>query len=90
MAMRLLGNRRDVIAFGLAGLDVVECRTRAELLEALTTAEAEPHVALLIVSPAVAALDPDLVNRVRESVRPPIAVVLPAPSIDTEGRSQPA
>ena len=90
MAIRLLGNRHDVIAFGLAGLETVECRTRAELRDAIDLAAAETHVALLIVAPAVAALGPDLVAGLRDSSRPPIAVVLPAPSAAGASRAEPA
>lgn len=90
MAIRLLGNRHDVIAFGLAGLETVECRTRAELHDAIDLAASEPHVALLIVAPAVAALGPDLVAGLRDSNRPPIAVLLPPPSVAAEPRSEPA
>jgi vacuolar-type H+-ATPase subunit F/Vma7 len=90
MAIRLLGNRHDVIAFGLAGLETVECRTRAELREAIDVAASEAHLALLIVAPAVAALGPDLVAGLRDSNRPPIAVVLPAPSPAAAPRIEPA
>jgi vacuolar-type H+-ATPase subunit F/Vma7 len=77
MGIRLIGNRQDAIAFGLAGLDTVECRTRAELALALESAQGDPLLALVIISPAVAALGPDLVARVRDSSHPPITVVLP-------------
>ena len=90
MAIRLLGNRHDVIAFGLAGLETVECRTRAELQGAIDDAVSERHVALLIVAPAVAALGPDLVGALRESNHPPIAVVLPAPPVAMGQGSHPA
>jgi vacuolar-type H+-ATPase subunit F/Vma7 len=90
MRMCLLGNRHDVIAFGLAGLDTVECRTRTELVDALGEAERATDLALLIVAPAVVALAPDLVARLRDSARPPIVVVLPAPGADTGARSHAA
>lgn len=83
MEIRLIGNRHDVIGFGLAGLDGVECRTRPELVAALDAAERDPSVALVIVSPRAAALGTDIIARLRESVRLPIVVVLPDPLADT-------
>ncbi len=75
MAIRLLGNHQDVLAFGLAGLDVVECRSRGDMMDALGAASSEPHVALLILAPSVAALAPDLVARLSESTTLPIVVM---------------
>lgn len=77
MGIRLIGNRPDAIAFGLAGLDAVECRTRPELIAALAAAQDDPTVALVIVSPAVAAFGADIVARVGDSTRLPITLVLP-------------
>ena len=77
MGIRMLGNRQDAIAFGLAGLDVVECRTGQEAVAAIDAAHDDPLVALVIVSPAVAALGGDAIVRRRESGGLPIMVLLP-------------
>ena len=77
MEIRLLGDRHDVIGFGLAGVDGIDCRTRPELVAALDAAARDPNVALVIVSSRAAALGPDVIARQRESVQLPITVVLP-------------
>ena len=77
MVIRMLGNRQDAIAFGLAGLDVVECRTRHEAVAAIDAAGRDPLVALVIVSSAVAALGGDAIVRRSESNGRPITVLLP-------------
>lgn len=77
MEIRLIGDSHDVIGFGLAGVDGVECRTRPELVAALDAAVRDPSVALIIVSPRAAALGADVIAQQRESVRLPITVVLP-------------
>jgi vacuolar-type H+-ATPase subunit F/Vma7 len=87
MGIRLFGNRQDVIAFGLAGLDAVECRTRPDLVAALDEVRDDPTVALVIVSPAVASLGSDIIAGLGESTRPPITVILPGALSDTADRS---
>ena len=82
MDIRLIGDRHDVIGFGLAGINGVECRTRSELVAALEAAEHDPSVALVIVSPRVAALGSDVIARLRDAVRLPIMIVLPDNSGD--------
>ena len=86
MDIRMIGNRQDAIAFGLAGLDAVECRTRPQLIAALDHARDDPSVALVIVSPSVAALGADIIARLRESSRLPITVVLPEIQDEAEQR----
>jgi vacuolar-type H+-ATPase subunit F/Vma7 len=83
MEIRLIGDRHDIIGFGLAGVDGIECRTRPELVAALDAAAHNPAVALLIVSSRAAALGADVIARQRQSVHLPITVVLPDPP-DTE------
>jgi vacuolar-type H+-ATPase subunit F/Vma7 len=85
MGIRLLGNRQDAIAFGLAGLDAVECRTRADLIAALDDVRGDPHVALVVVAPAAAALGADLVEEMREATHVPITVVLPQHHLEADG-----
>ena len=80
MGIRLIGTRTDAIAFGLAGFDAVECRTRADLAAALEDAQGDPLAALVIVAPAVAAFGRDIVDRVRDSTHLPIVVVMPPPA----------
>jgi vacuolar-type H+-ATPase subunit F/Vma7 len=77
MEIRLIGDSHDVIGFGLAGVDGVECLTRPELVAALDAAAHDPSVVLVIVSPRAAALGADVIAQQRESVRLPITVVLP-------------
>jgi vacuolar-type H+-ATPase subunit F/Vma7 len=77
MGIRIIGDRRDAIAFGLAGVDAVECRTRADLIAALDEAQRDPEVAVVVVSPVAAALGADVIARLRESSRLPITIVLP-------------
>ena len=86
MGIRLLGNRQDAIAFGLAGLDSVECLTRADLVAALDEARHDPDVALIVVAPAAAALGADVVEALRETTHLPIIVVLPRPEREAAGR----
>lgn len=86
MSIRMLGNRYDAIAFGLAGLDAVECRTRAQLVTALDEVLDDPTIALVIISPAAAALGADVIERVRDSTHPPITVVPPGPAAPADRR----
>ena len=85
MEIRLIGDRHDVIGFGLAGVDGVECHSRPEIAAALDAAWHDPSVALVIVSPRAAALGADMIARQRESLRLPITVVLPAVPDEPDG-----
>ena len=78
MEIRVIGDSHDVIGFGLAGVDGIECHTRPEIAAALDAAWHDPSVALVIVSPGAAALGADMIAEQRASVRLPITVVLPA------------
>lgn len=82
MSIRFIGNRKEAIGFGIAGLDAVECGTRADLAAALDEAQLDPVRALVIVSAAVAALGTDIVERVRESSSLPIIIVMPPPAVE--------
>lgn len=85
MVIRMLGNRQDAIAFGLAGLDVVECRTGREAVAAIDAARRDPRVALVIVSSAVAALGGDAIVRRCDSSGRPITVLLPDDAVEVRG-----
>ena len=77
MHVRLLGDRHDVTGFALAGVDSEECRTRAQLLTALERARHDPGIAVVIVSPRVAALAGDVIQDMRDAPHLPITIVLP-------------
>ena len=77
MHVRLFGDASDVTGFALAGVESQECGTRAELVRALDEARRDPSVAIVMVSPVVAALAGDVIQQMRESAQLPIAIVLP-------------
>ncbi len=77
MHVRVIGDGHDVTGFGLAGVESEECHTRGELVDALDAARHDPQVAIIVVSPAAAALADDVIGRMRESAHLPITIVLP-------------
>jgi vacuolar-type H+-ATPase subunit F/Vma7 len=83
MQIRVIGDARDVTGFGLAGVAGTECRTREEIVAALDDIGHDPSVAIVLISPQAAALGLDVIARLRDSVRLPIAVVLPSDQEDT-------
>jgi vacuolar-type H+-ATPase subunit F/Vma7 len=90
MHVRLLGDTHDVAGFALAGIDSEACGTRAELVRALDSARHDPAVAIVVVSPGVAALAADVIARMRESAHLPITVVLPEPPDEERRPERPA
>ena len=83
MHIRLIGDLHDVTGFALAGVEGEECHSRAELVEALDVARHDPDVAIVVVSPGVAALAQDVIDDMRATPHLPITIVLP-------GRQEPA
>jgi vacuolar-type H+-ATPase subunit F/Vma7 len=77
MYVRVIGEARDVTGFALAGLDAAECHTRGEVIAALDSARRDPEVAIVVLSPAVAALAEDVVEEMRDIPGLPITIVLP-------------
>lgn len=77
MQVRFIGDARDAIGFSLAGVDSVDCHSRGELVDALEAARLDRDVAIVVVSPAAAALAEDLIERMRNATDLPIALVLP-------------
>jgi vacuolar-type H+-ATPase subunit F/Vma7 len=77
MHVRLLSGAHDVTGFALAGVDSEECRTRAELLDALDRARRDPEIGIVVVSPELAALAGDAIEALRDSPHLPITIVLP-------------
>ena len=77
MHVRLLGDADDVTGFALAGVAGEECHNREEALAALDRARHDPDVAILVLSPVVAALVEDVVEPMRDATSLPITIVLP-------------
>lgn len=77
MHVRLIGDAHDVTGFALAGVESEECHTRAEVVDALDAACHDPDVAIVVVSPDMAALADDVISEMRESTHLPITIVLP-------------
>jgi len=77
MHIRMIGDGHDGIGFGLAGVESIACRTGPELAAAVDEAEHDPDVGIIMLSPSAAALDPDLVGRLRAACHMPITIVLP-------------
>lgn len=78
MHLRFIGGAHDGTGFSLAGVDSIECRSRAELVDALDAARHDPHVAVVVVGSEVAGLAGDLIAVMRDATRLPITIVLPA------------
>ena len=77
MHIRMIGDGHEVIGFALAGVEARACHTRPELAAALEDAGHDPGVGIIMLSAGAAALDRDLVDRLRESSRLPVTIVLP-------------
>jgi vacuolar-type H+-ATPase subunit F/Vma7 len=77
MHVRLIGDVHDATGFSLAGVESEECHTRAEAVSALDAARHDPGVAIIVVSPGIAALAADVIDQMLEAARLPITIVLP-------------
>lgn len=77
MHVRFIGDARDAIGFSLAGVDSVDCQSRGELVDALEAARLDRDVAIVVLSPAAAALVEDVIERMRNATDLPIPLVLP-------------
>ena len=77
MHVRFIGDTRDAIGFSLAGVDSVDCHSRGELVDALEAARHDRDVAIVVLSPAAAALAEDVIEPMRNATDLPIALVLP-------------
>lgn len=76
MRMRIIGDRRDVAGFGLAGIEGVECTTRQQVAAALKAAARDRSIGLVALSADAAALCEDMLDAMR-GARTPIVIVLP-------------
>jgi len=73
----LLGDREDARGFALAGWGALPCRDARELESALERLGAGGELALVLVSPAVAALAPRALEAFRARAGAPVVLVLP-------------
>lgn len=85
MHLRYIGGAHDGTGFALAGVDSVECRSRAELVDALDAARRDPLVAVIVVGAEAATLAEDVIAGMRDAARLPITVVLPGRRPQREG-----
>lgn len=70
----VLGAAEDARGFALAGVPAIRCRTGGDVARALAACRAD---ALVIVSPPIAALAADEIERVRHQSGGPMIVALP-------------
>jgi vacuolar-type H+-ATPase subunit F/Vma7 len=73
----LLGDVQDARGFALAGFAAVPCGDVREAESALRRVAAAPDLALVLVSPGVAALVPEALDAFRARAAAPVVLVLP-------------
>jgi vacuolar-type H+-ATPase subunit F/Vma7 len=87
MRLVVLGDRATATGFALAGVESVACRTRDEVIGAITDVIGrDARVGIVLVSSSAYRLAPDVVEPLRERVGGPIVSVLPDEWVMEDGQ----